>query len=198
MTDYWGPRQWYWYHTISHDAPEECDQAQQKLYLETLMLMTKLLPCTDCYNHFNQICQKKKMDFKTRENLISWFFEVHNQVNKRLDKPKVTRKVINKLYQKKINHLKLNQYLQYHCNRAIYGHASLDLVVKLMYRLIRLYPCKKCRKVFKKYLSQHPLEYFGSNIVVFKKWVNNFFDHQELDKHFQTSWKTLPINLRRK
>lgn len=198
MTYYWGPRQWYWYHRMSYNAPEKCSLPVQKDYLESLVLMTKLLPCMDCYDHFNKICQNKKIDFNTRENMIDWFIDVHNQVNKRLGKPNFSRENANELYQKKIDHLKLNQYIQYQCNRAIYGHTSFELVVKLMNKLIELYPCKKCRKNLKKYLSQHPLQYFGSNVVIFKKWFYNFFNNQDLGKHFENNWKILPMKLQRK
>lgn len=198
MTTHWGPRQWYWYHSLSYHAPEKCSLQEQKVYLETLVIMTKLLPCQKCYDHFNKTCQKVKINFQTKEKMIHWFIEMHNHVNKRLKKDHVTREEADQLYQNEINHLYLNQYLQYHCNRAIFGHAPINLVVELVKRLFHLYPCLECRNVMLKYLRHHPLEYFGNNIPTFTKWVNNFFQRQNLEKHFEKKWKQLPIRLRRK
>uniref|UniRef100_A0A6C0E8H2 thiol oxidase n=1 Tax=viral metagenome TaxID=1070528 RepID=A0A6C0E8H2_9ZZZZ len=197
MSSYWGPRQWYWYHIMSYNAPDKCDKKETQIYIETLILMTKLLPCDKCYNHFNKMCREKKLNFTGKEEMITWFIDVHNQVNIRLKKPIVTREDADKIYiHTNINHGYLNQYILYHCNRGMYGHSPINLVVQLITRLIYLYPCLECRELLIKYLQEHPLQYFGSDKYTFAKWVNNLFSRQDLEKHYQKKWKKIPMKFR--
>lgn len=191
MTSYWGSRQWYWYHVLSYKSPETFTIDDQKLYYEILYVMTRLLPCNHCYSHFNELTKSHQIKFSNREEMIEWFITAHNIVNKRLGKKKVKRKKADKLYlDQQIDHQLLNEFLKYHCQRAIYGHSPLNLVVQMMIRLIYKYPCKKCRKVLKKYLNKHPLGYYGKNTVLFKKWYINLFEKQSKG-HFKNDWKEL-------
>jgi hypothetical protein len=196
MTSYWGPRQWCWYHSLSYNAPEKCNFKEQKVYMETVILMTKLLPCDKCYKHFDKMCHNKKISFNGKEEMINWFIDVHNQVNIRLEKPVVTRDVVDQIYLNKINHGYLNQYILYHCNRAMYGHSPLNMVVQLINRLIYLYPCQECRELLIIYVKEHPLQYFGGDKFIFTKWVNNLFSNQDLEIHYKKKWKKIPIRFR--
>jgi hypothetical protein len=201
MSSYWGPRQWYWYHIMSYNAPEKCNKFQEKIYIDTLVLMTKLIPCDKCFNHFDKMCHDKKLKFEGKEDMITWFIDVHNQVNLRLEKPIISREDADKIYLNNnndinINHTYLNQYIIYHCHRGMYGHSPLNLVVQLISRLIYLYPCQECREILLLYLKTHPLNYFGNDKYTFSKWVHNLFSRQDTEKHYQKNWKKIPIKIR--
>jgi cytidine deaminase len=211
MTTYWGNRQWYWYHLISYTAPEQIDLPIQKIYIDLLYYMTKLLPCSKCYNHFKEHVKKYPINFSSRNNMIKWFNNMHNEVNLSLNKPHMTLEDANNIYLelelpkddtsisssstafklKPINHLYLNQFIKYHSDRAVYGHASLILTVKMIIILIVIYPCEICRNIIKEYNNNNSLLIYGSTIPTFRKWIDNFFNYQDLNNHFCKNWKNM-------
>jgi cytidine deaminase len=207
MTSYWGNRQWYWYHLISYSAPEKIELPIERIYIELLYYMTKLLPCHKCYDHFKEHVKKYPIKFNSRDNMIKWFIEMHNEVNISLNKKIYTLEEANQIYLemdddsikesksklklKPINHLYLNQFIKYHSDRAVYNHASLILTVKMTRILINIYPCQICREIIKEYDSFNPLVIYGSTIPTFRKWIDNFFNHQDLSNHFCKNWKNM-------
>ncbi len=208
MSSYWGNRQWYWYHLISYTAPEQIDISIQKIYIELLYYMTKLLPCPKCYNHFKEHVKKYPINFTSRNNMIKWFIDMHNEVNLSLGKKIYSIEEANDIYLenntyntsenaettlqlKPINHLYLNQFIKYHSDRAVFGHASLILTVKMIRIIINIYPCQICRDIIKEYDDNNPLIIYGVSIPTFRKWIDNFFNCQDLSNHFCKNWKNM-------
>ena len=209
MSQYWGNRQWYWYHLISYTSPEKLTVTGKKNYLEFIYLMTQLLPCHKCYDHFKLYLKNTPINFDDRQSMIEWFVNAHNHVNQRLEKPLLTIEDANKLYLKPksngliensdqeleelkdINHLFLNQFIKYHVDRALYNHSSMILVSRLIEKLIYLYPCKICRDILIEYNRLNPVKICGTYHPAFRKWYSNFFDQQDFSKHFVKKWKNL-------
>jgi hypothetical protein len=214
MSQYWGNRQWYWYHMVSYTSPEKITESGKKYYLQFIYLMTQLLPCMKCYNHFKLYLKNTPIDFNDRKSMIEWFVNAHNYVNKKLEKPLLSVEESNKLYLKPslsldsnntpdnseslkndelkdINHLLLNQFIKYHADRALYNHSSMILVSRLIEKLIFLYPCKICRDILVEYNKMNPVRLCGTYHPAFRKWYSNFFDHQDFSKHFVKKWTNL-------
>ena len=103
MSKYWGNRQWYWYHLISYTSPKTFDIPIKKFYLELIILMTELLPCHKCHQHFKTYIKQTSANFNNRETFIEWFITAHNHVNKSLDNPTFTREEADNLYLEKEN-----------------------------------------------------------------------------------------------
>lgn len=227
MSQYWGNRQWYWYHIMSYTAPEQIDVKNKKLYLEILYLTTMLLPCKKCNQHFTEYLKKTPIDFDSRESMIRWFNTSHNFVNDSLHKPIISLEESHKIYLKNsenvnlerndltllninndfensclinpkinsnlksINHSYLNEFIKYHAERGIYGHEPFYYVTKMIERLIAVYPCLQCREVIVEYNKKNPLNIYGKKITTFRKWFYNFFNKQDLSKHFLYNWKNM-------
>lgn len=103
MSKYWGNRQWYWYHLISYTSPNTFDIQTKKFYLELILLMTELLPCHKCHQHFTSYIKQTSANFNNRETFIDWFITAHNHVNKSLDKQIFTKEEADNLYLEKEN-----------------------------------------------------------------------------------------------
>jgi hypothetical protein len=48
------------------------------------------IPCGACKDHFKQLLREVPPDYTTRENYFAWTVEIHNRVNRRLNKPEVS------------------------------------------------------------------------------------------------------------
>ena len=80
----WGPSLW----SVLHKLPESAKSIEKlKNCLDNLCL-----PCHTCQEHYDQFVQKRPPALiGTRTEAFDWIFDLHNEVNERLGKPKVER-----------------------------------------------------------------------------------------------------------
>ena len=88
MTKKWGPATWYLIHTVCEKVDEEFYAKNRKQIITLLKGLCSNLPCGECSKHAQQ--EVKNLTYKnapTKALLKSFFFQFHNNVNKRLRKP---------------------------------------------------------------------------------------------------------------
>lgn len=66
------------------DKPSEDDSLALKSYIQ---LFARLYPCGDCASHFQKLIKKYPPQVGSRNSAAGWACFVHNEVNKRLEKP---------------------------------------------------------------------------------------------------------------
>jgi mitochondrial FAD-linked sulfhydryl oxidase len=82
-----GNHTWALLHTLSAYYPEE-PSLQQQSYASVLVLaLSKLYPCHICAADFEQFVAEHPPDTISRENFSLWICDLHNSVNKKLNKP---------------------------------------------------------------------------------------------------------------
>jgi len=157
----WGPVAWYFFHIISFTFPTEEDEINKKkyFYTEFYNIISNLLPCLTCQNHYKHILKAKPVNTNTvsnRDDLIKWVLNTHNVVNIITGKKKYDLERLLSLYivnnQININHKLLIKFLFYiivtpspHRN-INYKNIFLD---KLFKNLMETFPCSYCRKKIK-------------------------------------------------
>lgn len=78
---------WRLLHTILARYPEKPTKQEQSTLKQYIYLFAKVYPCGDCARHFQQLLQKFPPQVGSRKLAAVWGCHVHNQVNKRLNKP---------------------------------------------------------------------------------------------------------------
>jgi FAD-linked sulfhydryl oxidase len=66
------------------EKPSEDDSLALKTYIH---LFARLYPCGECASHFQKLLKKYPPQIGSRNAAAGWACHVHNQVNKRLEKP---------------------------------------------------------------------------------------------------------------
>jgi hypothetical protein len=96
----WGNATWYVFHTLAEKLKlEHSDEIQNILFQFKQICFN--LPCPSCQKHAIETVQKAKLDnIKTRDDLKQFFYEFHNIVNKRLNKPFFSKEECDNLYKK--------------------------------------------------------------------------------------------------
>ena len=91
----WGPSIWSVLHTISFycKTPE---QAQQ--FIALCQLLTKLLPCESCREHFTKLIYTNRFNYQNQESCFKYTYQLHSEVNNRLGKISPSYDYIYKLY----------------------------------------------------------------------------------------------------
>ena len=88
-TSVWGPSMWKTLHLITFNYPEKPSFAQKKQFYDFFNNLRYVIPCVFCrknyVEHLNQIPLEPHLD--NNQQLIKWLIDIHNLVNKELNKP---------------------------------------------------------------------------------------------------------------
>ena len=89
LTAVWGPSLWHYLHTMSFNYPVNPTNEDKKIYKKFIMSLKKVLPCKYC--RINMVKNLKavplnKNALKNRTNFSKWMFNLHEHVNKMLNK----------------------------------------------------------------------------------------------------------------
>lgn len=90
MTKKWGPPTWYFIHSFLALMTNDCYQKNIQLIINLLTAILTNLPCQDCTNHakaYIKVNPLHKNLQPTIRHMQYYFYNFHNNVNKRLRKP---------------------------------------------------------------------------------------------------------------
>jgi hypothetical protein len=98
----WGPATWYLFHTLTYHFKEEyATQEKVKELFELFEQICLNVPCPYCVDHARKtLSQVNRGNIRTKQDLITLFFEFHNRVNERIHTPKMTIDEFNEKYSK--------------------------------------------------------------------------------------------------
>lgn len=80
----WGPHAWFFLHSVTLGYPDEPTADQRREYKRFFTLLSAVLPCDSCRNHFKQNLSNHPLTndaLSSRHNLVKWLLEFHNMVN---------------------------------------------------------------------------------------------------------------------
>jgi hypothetical protein len=95
----WGPPLWYQMHmkTFNYN-PKTSNKKNIIQYFENIK---KVLPCEKCKKHYENYLISRPIKFylKSRDDLIHWLIDLHNEVNARTGKRILSYKEARSLYE---------------------------------------------------------------------------------------------------
>jgi hypothetical protein len=89
LTYIWGPALWHTLHTISFNYPVKPTDKQKEDYSNFFLGLQNILPCKYCRDNYTKHLEKLPLNssrLKNRESFSRWLFEMHELVNKNLNK----------------------------------------------------------------------------------------------------------------
>ena len=87
----WGPSAWNMLHVVAHSFPSSpTDEHRQHMH-NFLHLFALHLPCPSCREHFTDLLKRNIPEatadaFRSRDSLVMFMNDAHNEVNRRLGK----------------------------------------------------------------------------------------------------------------
>ena len=90
--DRWGPAAWNTLHAFAHSTPVTLDARAREDMGHFLRLFGRHLPCPTCRTHFSRYLDAhlSSQSLATREGVVRFVHDAHNDVNRRLGKPVVS------------------------------------------------------------------------------------------------------------
>merc|ERR1712032_426784 len=81
-----GRHSWALLHSMAAAAPNIPSEEQKQFYKNFLFSLAEVYPCKICAKHLKQMLTDIPFRYKSREELVYYLCELHNDVNKRLNK----------------------------------------------------------------------------------------------------------------
>jgi hypothetical protein len=113
----WGPHFWFFLHTLAMSYPHHPNAVTKKKYYEFIQNLPLFIPVDSIGNDFNKLLDEYPVTayLDSRESLIRWFHFIHNKINEKLEKPKIT---LNEFYfryyeEYKPKDLKMKEYYRW-------------------------------------------------------------------------------------
>ena len=99
--DIWGPNIWYLFHTIAYKLKESSFDIVKKNIFDITKSICNTLPCDECSKHAITLLSKYNFDtIKNKKDLIKFYYNFHNFVNKKLNKSIFDEEKLEELYNK--------------------------------------------------------------------------------------------------
>lgn len=97
----WGPHYWATLHFISSTYDNKPNQSIKLTMKNFIQSLPVFLPCKECQDHAFEFIKKTDINtvIQSRKELFTFFFNFHNELNKRLKKPLMKMEdALNKYY----------------------------------------------------------------------------------------------------
>ena len=88
----WGPHFWFFLHTLAMSYPHHPNAVTKKKYYELIQNLPLFIPVEAMGNHFGKLLDEYPITsyLDSRDSLIKWMHFIHNKINEKLEKPKIT------------------------------------------------------------------------------------------------------------
>ena len=96
----WGPPAWNFLHTVTLNYPENPTNEDKKNYYVFFNTLKDILHCPNCRSHYSENITKKPIQLESRDELIQWLIDIHNEVNKLTGKREYSYNEVHKKFDK--------------------------------------------------------------------------------------------------
>ena len=88
----WGPHFWFFLHTLAISYPHHPNAVTKKKYYELIQNLPLFMPIEETASEFVKLLDKYPVQpyLDSRDSFVRWMHFIHNKVNERLEKPKIT------------------------------------------------------------------------------------------------------------
>jgi len=126
LTSVWGPPLWHTLHTISFNYPIKPTKEEKENYYNYFSSLRNVLPCKYCRDNLKKNLKNvpfKKSTFKNRDTLSKWVYNLHEEVNKMLNKKSnLTYEQIRDRYEGfRARCISETRTIESGCTKSIYG-----------------------------------------------------------------------------
>lgn len=87
----WGPGAWLFLHSITFNYPHHPTPRDQEEITTFFDLVGRLLPCFYCRDNYKRHLREYPIQTESKTDLVYWLIDIHNDVNKELGKPVLSR-----------------------------------------------------------------------------------------------------------
>ena len=133
----WGPHYWFFLHTIAITFPHHPNAITKKKYYDLIQNLPLFIPQEEVSSYFSKLLDAYPVTpyLDNRESIVRWTWFIHNKINEKLEKPKIS---LEEFYVKYYENYKTKDasYLEFYKLRSkIIYFIILILLIFLIYYL---------------------------------------------------------------
>lgn len=129
----WGPKYWFFLHTISLCYPNYPNAITKKKYYEFIQNLPLFLPIEEIASNFSKLLDKYPIQpyLDNKESFIKWVWFIHNKINEQLEKPVIS---LNDFYIKYYQNYKSKntKLIEYYKIRQKLIYIGLIIIISLL------------------------------------------------------------------
>ena len=132
----WGPHFWFFLHTLAISYPHHPNSITKKKYYELVQNLPLFIPNESIGNNFSNLLDEYPVTayLDSRDSFIRWMHFIHNKINEKLEKPKIT---LNDFYfnyyeEYKPKELKMKNYYRWK-EKLIYTLVIISVAILIVY-----------------------------------------------------------------
>ena len=167
LPEVWGPAAWYLLHHITRNLT-----ADKVALIDFFTILWVFIPCAICRNHYMDYV-KKDPYIDHLDEIDKWGFELHNKINKMLNKAQMSYETFRKTYSKKPTSPQLKKFI--------------DIIVELhLTPDISLSEIQDLKKFLKTILLLYPLPIAAKSKTAALDKLANVYDYYTLKSYYRT------------
>ena len=141
----WGPKAWFFLHTITFNYPENPTEKDKIIYSSFFNSLTNVLPCSICANHYKENLKKYPIEtnLDNKDDLVNWLINLHNLVNEYNKKPTLSYNEVIDYYKMKYNIS--NKIKRDNNDNYTYKIVCIILSVLVIIQFLCIFYLYKCR-----------------------------------------------------
>jgi hypothetical protein len=132
----WGPHFWFFLHTLAITYPHHPNTVTKKKYYELVQNLPLFIPNETIGNNFSNLLDEYPVTayLDSKDSFIKWMHFIHNKINEKLEKPKIT---LNDFYfnyyeEYKPKELKMKNYYRWK-EKLIYTLVIISVAILIVY-----------------------------------------------------------------
>jgi len=88
----WGPHYWFFLHTVAINYPHYPNSVTKKKFYEFVQNIPLFIPVESMSSHFSKLLDEYPVVpyLDNRESFVRWMHFIHNKINEKLEKPKIS------------------------------------------------------------------------------------------------------------
>ena len=88
----WGPHYWFFLHTIALNYPKYPNSVTKKKYYDLIQNFHLFIPVEKHASDFSKLITKYPITpyLDDRDSFVRWIHFIHNKINEKLEKPKIS------------------------------------------------------------------------------------------------------------
>jgi hypothetical protein len=88
----WGPHYWFFLHTVAMNYPHYPNSVTKKKFYEFVQNIPLFIPVESMSSHFSKLLDEYPVVpyLDNRESFVRWMHFIHNKINEKLEKPKIS------------------------------------------------------------------------------------------------------------
>ena len=137
----WGPKLWFMIHTIALNYPDNPTYQDRRSYEEFYNSLKYVIPCEKCRIHYTQRLKRMPIinHLDNSNTLFKYTVDLHNQVNKSLNKKIYSYQEVMKIYENHYNKSSLSKKY-FTLKNVLLGVSSIFIISALVIYLKKKYP----------------------------------------------------------